>query len=86
MHSTGKVAGTRGYLERIAYQLNASYDHYLYDCCAVMCRRILETLIIEIYEKELKERSRRFLVVKKMRGRRYLDTELMLERDKLFSA
>ncbi|HKR64729.1 MAG TPA: hypothetical protein VJZ00_13435 [Thermoanaerobaculia bacterium] len=44
------VTGTRGYIEKVALQLNASYDAALYDCCAVMCRRILETLIIEVYE------------------------------------
>jgi hypothetical protein len=42
--------GTRGYLERVVFQVNASYDATLYDCCAVMCRRVLETLIIEVYE------------------------------------
>lgn len=40
--------------------------------------------IIEIYEKELRERARRFLIVKKMYGRRYIETELMLDKDKLF--
>jgi KaiC/GvpD/RAD55 family RecA-like ATPase len=40
--------------------------------------------IIEIYEKELRERARRFLIVKKMYGRRYTETELMLDKDKLF--
>lgn len=40
--------------------------------------------IIEIYEKELRERSRRFLIVKKMYGRKYIETELMLDKDKLF--
>src|SRR6266853_580195 len=44
--------GTRGYLERVVHQVNASYDYGLYDCCAVMGRRVLETLIIELYEKE----------------------------------
>lgn len=44
--------GTRGYLERVVRQINASYDAGLYDCCAVMCRRLLETLIIEVYEQE----------------------------------
>ncbi|HWY61401.1 MAG TPA: hypothetical protein VNW15_05825 [Rhizomicrobium sp.] len=43
---------TRGYIERVVYQINASYDTGLYDCCSVMCRRLLETLIIEIYEAE----------------------------------
>lgn len=43
-------AGTRSYLEKVVFQINASYDLELYDCCAVMCRRLLETLIIEVYE------------------------------------
>lgn len=41
---------TRGYIERVVVQINGSYDCGLYDCCAVMCRRLLETLIIEVYE------------------------------------
>jgi hypothetical protein len=41
---------TRGYLEDIVFQLNASYDYTLFDCCAVMCRRLVEILIIEVYE------------------------------------
>lgn len=40
----------RGYLEKVVMQLNASYDAQLFDCCAVMCRRTLETLLIEVYE------------------------------------
>ncbi len=42
--------GTRGYIERVIYQLNVSYTYGLYDCCTVMCRRLFETLIIEVYE------------------------------------
>ena len=42
--------------------------------------------IIEIYEKEMKDRTRRFLIVKKMFGRKYVETELMLDKDKLFEA
>lgn len=41
---------TRGYIERVALQLNASYDVGLYDCTAVMARRLVETLVIEVYE------------------------------------
>lgn len=40
--------------------------------------------VIQIYEKELAERARRFIVIKKMRGRRYVETDLMLDRNKLF--
>jgi len=41
---------SRSYIKRVVKQINASYDSGLYDCCAVMCRRLLETLIIEVYE------------------------------------
>ena len=39
-----------GYTIKIVAQLNAAYEYSLFDCCAVMCRRLLETLIIESYE------------------------------------
>jgi KaiC/GvpD/RAD55 family RecA-like ATPase len=39
--------------------------------------------VIEIHERALTERARRFLLVKKMYGRRYSENELMLDRDKL---
>jgi hypothetical protein len=41
---------SRGYIERVVQQINASYQFALYDCCTVMIRRLLETLIIEVYE------------------------------------
>lgn len=42
--------GTRGYLERIAFQINATYKVSSYDATAVMIRRIAEVLIIETFE------------------------------------
>ena len=48
-------ADSRGYIERVVAQLNASYDAGLYDCCSVMCRRLAETLIIEAYEAKGRE-------------------------------
>ena len=44
------VRGTRGYIERVANQANGAYDNGWYDACAVMIRRLLETLIIEVFE------------------------------------
>ena len=44
------LVSSRGYLEKVVAQLNASYELGLYDCCAVMCRRTVETLLIEVYE------------------------------------
>jgi hypothetical protein len=43
-------AGTRGYLERIAFQINGCYLASCYDACAVMMRRLVEVLIIECFE------------------------------------
>jgi hypothetical protein len=44
------VTNTRGYIYKVSHQINASFDGGLHDCCAVMARRLLETLIIEVYE------------------------------------
>lgn len=45
------VRGTRGYLEKVANQANGCYENGWYDACAVLTRRLIETLIIEAYEK-----------------------------------
>jgi hypothetical protein len=45
------VRNTRGYIERVANQINGTYQSGWYDSCAVMIRRLLETLIIESFEK-----------------------------------
>ena len=44
------VKDTRGYIDRIANQVNGTYENGWYDGCAVMIRRLLETLIIETFE------------------------------------
>ena len=44
------VRGTRGYIERVCHQINGSYENGWYDACAVMMRRLIETLIIEAFE------------------------------------
>lgn len=44
------VRDTRGYIERLTHQINGSYQNGYYDACAVMIRRLIETLIIETYE------------------------------------
>lgn len=44
------VRGTRGYFETLTHQLNGSYEHGWYDACAVMMRRLIESLIIEVFE------------------------------------
>ena len=44
------VTKTRGYIEKVVFQINGSYENGWYDACAVMMRRLIETLIIECYE------------------------------------
>lgn len=41
----------RGYLIRVGRQMNGAYSAGWYDACAVMMRRLLETVIIEAFEK-----------------------------------
>jgi hypothetical protein len=45
------VRNSRGYLERIVHQINGAYANGWYDASAVMIRRLVETLIIEVFEK-----------------------------------
>jgi len=49
--SRSLVRNTRGYIEKVANQANGCYENGWYDGCAVMLRRLIETLIIETYEK-----------------------------------
>jgi len=45
------VRGTRGYIERVVNQINGCYEKGWFDGCAVMMRRLIETLIIECFER-----------------------------------
>jgi len=39
----------RPFYGRIVHQINGAYQYAFYDSCAVLCRRLMEALIIEIY-------------------------------------
>ena len=41
---------SRSDIQRVVYQINACYIATSYDACAVMARRLIEVLIIEVYE------------------------------------
>lgn len=41
---------SKGYSRKVVDQINATYSATCYDACAVMIRRLLETLIIEVFE------------------------------------
>jgi hypothetical protein len=44
-------ANSRGYIEKVVNQINGCYEKGWFDACAVMIRRLVETLIIECFEK-----------------------------------
>lgn len=46
---------TRGFIEKLAKQINASYEHNLADACAVLMRRLLEILLIMGYQNKQKQ-------------------------------
>jgi len=59
---------TRGYINQVGLQLNGAYHHGYFDCAAVMIRRMVETLIIESYEKlkresEIKDSNDNYLML-----------------------
>ncbi|MEM1208503.1 MAG: hypothetical protein AAF842_07180 [Planctomycetota bacterium] len=42
--------GTRGYIEAVCSELNGAFAHGYYNAASVLLRRVIETLIIEVYE------------------------------------
>ncbi len=44
------VKGTRGYFEQIVNQANGCYEKGWYDACSVMIRKLVEVLIIAVFE------------------------------------
>lgn len=59
---------TRGYLEKVAEQLNGCFQFEFFDAASVLIRRLIETLIIEAYEAqqngaEIKDRDGHYLML-----------------------
>ena len=80
------VRGTRGYIEKVAHQANGNYSHGWYDACAVMLRRLLETLIIECYEtykiqERIKDEKGNYLFLKDLVERVLEENEWTLGRN-----
>lgn len=78
--------GTRGYVEKVVLQINASYAFGLYDCCTVMCRRLLETLIIEVFEHRgnaeiLKDGQGNYFMFSGLLAGLYSDNAISLSRE-----
>lgn len=54
------VAGTRVYLEKLFHQINGTYEYGFYDACATLCRRLIESLLVEIYIHEKRHHEVQF--------------------------
>ena len=80
------VRGTKGYIEKVVDQINGAYENGWYDACAVMLRRLIETLIIEAYEEKkidhkIKNNNGDFLPLDKLINEACQESALNLSRD-----
>lgn len=80
------VADTRGYLEKVADQINGTYEHGWYDACAVMLRRFVETLIIETFiakniDSRIKDANGDFVSLRDLIDKARTDSDLNLSRN-----
>src|SRR5262249_7941308 len=72
--------------ERVLLQANGTYEHQWYDACSVMIRRLVETLIIEVYEAknradEIKGTDGNFLMLSHLVDRITADPTFHLGRE-----
>jgi hypothetical protein len=80
------VEGTRDYLVRIVQQTNGCYERQWFDACSVMIRKLVEILIIEVYEANkrsdaLKDQNGNFRMLGDLIGTILKDTALNLGRE-----
>jgi len=77
---------TRGYIETIAKQINASYENNIFDGCAVLMRRLLEILLILAYkhlkiESSIMDQYGNYIPLKKIIADAGANTVLSLSKD-----
>lgn len=77
---------SRAYIERVADQANGTYEHGWYDATAVMIRRLVETMIIEVYEfrgssSKIQDSAGNYLALDDLLNMIVADTSISLSRD-----
>ncbi|GAF73442.1 unnamed protein product [marine sediment metagenome] len=77
---------TRGFIESLAKQINASYEFNIFDGCAVLMRRLLEVLLILSYENlnidtEIQDSQQNYHSLEKIINNALSNKKLRLSRD-----
>ncbi len=80
------VEGTRPYLEGLVHQINGAYEYGFFDACAVLCRRLMESLTIEVYvhqgrQHEIRSSDGRLIGLEKLIRHVRQDKKLTLGRN-----
>ena len=77
---------TRGYIESLAKQINASYENNAFDGCAVLMRRLVEVLLILSYrylqiETEMRDSAGNYVMLDAIIGNAKNNAKLSLSRN-----
>jgi hypothetical protein len=77
---------TRGYIESLAKQINGSYEHNIFDGCAVLIRRLEEVLLILAYDHlgiaaEIKDGNDNYFLLEKIVKNAEANPKLNLSRN-----
>ncbi len=77
---------TRGFIESLAKQINASFENNIYDGCAVLMRRLLEICIILSFENlkidsEIRDGSGNYMPLEAIMSHAKSSSTLKLSRD-----
>jgi hypothetical protein len=77
---------TRGYIESLGRQINAAFEHNIFDGCAVLMRRLIEILLILSYEhlgveSEIKSASGDYVMLDSIIGNARGNPKLSLSRN-----
>lgn len=65
---------TRNYIEQLAKQINASYENNLFDCTAVMMRRLMEVLTVLMFQNNSIENK-----ILDKTGTKYINLDKMIK-------
>lgn len=78
--------GTRGFVELLAKQINASFEYNIFDGSAVLMRRLVEVLLILAYEHnhieaEIIDANGKFVPLERIMANAKVNAKLRLSRD-----